>query len=143
MTAALPIPDGPIIPADELRVEAYRASGPGGQGVNTTDSAVRLRFRLMASTVLRWDQKERIAAAMPGQLTDDGELLVASSRHRSQHMNLEDARKRLAALISQHLRPPPPRHATKPTYGSQRRRIEAKKERSGTKAMRGRPSDDD
>jgi ribosome-associated protein len=143
MTAPLPIPDGPVIPADELRVEVYRASGPGGQGVNTTDSAVRLRFRLMHSSVLRWDQKQRIAEAMPSQITDDGELLVASSRHRSQHMNLEDARRRLAVLIGQHLRPPPPRHATRPTLGSQKRRMEAKKVRSGTKALRGRPSDDE
>lgn len=130
------------IPASDLTYEFARSGGPGGQHVNTTDSSVRLRFALRRTAAIGPAVKERIARARPGSLTKDGELLVTCERHRSRHMNLEEARDKLAELVREHLVPPKPRHATKPTRSSKERRLDKKSARGKTKSMRGRVNED-
>lgn len=137
------IPRGLIIPAAELHEHFTRSSGPGGQSVNTTDSRVQLRFDIAASAALDERQRTRVLTALAQRLSGT-ELIVDSAEHRSQLRNRTAARERLAAALRESLAPPPPtRRATKPTRGSQRRRLQTKKRRSQVKAGRGRPRTDD
>jgi ribosome-associated protein len=132
------VPDGLTVPAAELLERFSRSPGPGGQSVNTADSRVELVFDVARSTVLTEGQRRRALARLAGQLVD-GSVVVVASEHRSQHRNRVAARERLADLLRTALAPPPPpRRATKPTRGSQRRRLEAKRQRGRTKALRGR-----
>lgn len=139
--APLAIDDRIVIPPWDLVVETMRASGPGGQGVNTTDSAVRLRFQLDACTAIAPGVKRRIREARPNDVTREGELLIHVETGRSQHDNLAEARERLVAIVRACLRPPKPRIATRPSKASQRRRVEGKKQRSEVKKGRGKVSD--
>jgi ribosome-associated protein len=132
------LPQGLVLPAVELVERFSRSTGPGGQSVNTTDSRVELVFDVASSTALSDPQRRRALARLAGQLVD-GSVVMVASEHRSQHRNRVAARERLADLLRRALAPPPPpRHPTKPTKGSQRRRLKAKKERGATKALRGR-----
>jgi ribosome-associated protein len=129
---------GLVIPASELVERFSRSSGPGGQGVNTTDSRVELLFEPATSTALDETQRERVSLALADRLVG-GRISVVASEHRSQLRNREVARDRLIELLRTALTPPPAaRRATKPTRGSQRRRLENKKRRSDLKAGRGR-----
>ncbi len=140
IAAAPGLRHGLVIPAVELVERFSRSSGPGGQGVNTTDSRVELVFDAEASTALTPTQRERLTTALAGRLVG-GRITVVASEHRSQLRNRAAARDRLADLLREGLAPPPPdRRATKPTRGSQRRRIEGKKRRSQVKSGRGRIS---
>ena len=132
------LPQGLVLPAVELVERFSRSAGPGGQSVNTTDSRVELVFDVASSTALSDPQRRRALARLAGQLVD-GSVVMVASEHRSQHRNRVAARERLADLLRGALAPPPPaRRPTKPTKGSQRRRLKAKKERGATKALRGR-----
>lgn len=135
------LPGGLVIPASEL-VERYsRSSGPGGQGVNTTDSRVQLSFDVAASTVLSEVQRTRLLRRLRSRL-DTGVLTVDASEHRSQWRNREAARVRLAGLLREALAPPPPpRRATRPTRGSVDRRLAGKRRRAEVKLQRSRPTD--
>jgi ribosome-associated protein len=105
--------------------------------VNTTDSRVEIAFDVAASTALTEDLRAR---ALRNLGTD--RIVITASEHRSQHRNRVAARQRLADRLRTALAPPPlPRVPTKPTRGSQRRRIEGKKRRSQVKALRGRVRD--
>ncbi len=129
---------GLVIPAAELVERFSRSSGPGGQGVNTTDSRVELVFDVEASTALTPVQRERLTTSLAGRLVA-GRVTVVASEQRSQLRNRATARERLVDLLREGLAPPPPaRRATKPTQGSERRRIEGKKRRSQVKSGRGR-----
>ncbi len=140
---AISVPGGPTIPSSDLRAETFRSGGPGGQHANTSDTAVRLRFDLAGCTVLAQGVKRRIRADMPSNITDDGELLLVCSSNRSQKQNFDDVRQRLAQIISRNLLPPKRRRATRPTRGSQRRRVEGKKQRGNTKKLRKKVSSRD
>jgi ribosome-associated protein len=132
------LPQGLVLPAAELVERFSRSAGPGGQSVNTTDSRVELVFDVASSTALSDSQRRRALARLAGRLVD-GAVVMVASEHRSQHRNRVAARERLADLLRRALAPPPPsRRPTKPTRGSQRRRLKAKKERGATKALRGR-----
>ena len=132
------LPQGLVLPGAELVERFSRSSGPGGQSVNTTDSRVELVFDVASSTALSDPQRRRARTRLAGQLVD-GTVVTVASEHRSQHRNRVAARERLADLLRRSLAPPPPsRRPTKPTRGSQRRRLKAKKERGATKALRGR-----
>jgi ribosome-associated protein len=125
-----------VIPAAELRWRFSRASGPGGQGVNTTDSRVELVFDLAASPSVPDPLRRRALARLQGRLTA-GELVVVAAEHRSQWRNRQAARQRLADLLARALAPPPPpRRPTRPTRASQRRRLEIKRQRGSLKAER-------
>jgi len=132
------IPRGLSVPAAELVERFSRSPGPGGQSVNTADSRVELVYDVARSTALTEPRRRRAVERLAGRLVD-GSLVVVASEHRSQHRNRVAARERLAALLREALAPPPPpRRPTNPTRGSQRRRLEAKKQRGETKALRGR-----
>ncbi|MFS3128131.1 alternative ribosome rescue aminoacyl-tRNA hydrolase ArfB [Nocardioides sp. Bht2] len=135
------IPTGLLIPAGELVETFTHASGPGGQGVNTTDSRVQLSLDLATTSALTSAQRaraiERLAARLVGTV-----LTISASENRSQLRNRAAARERLAALLRQALAPEPVRRPTRPTRGSQRRRLEAKSQRSETKRNRQRPGRD-
>jgi ribosome-associated protein len=135
------LPDGLTIPAGELVERFSRSPGPGGQSVNTSDSRVELVLDVAATTVLTDGQRRRALQRLAGQLVD-GTVVITASEHRSQHRNRVAARERLAELLRTALAPPPPpRRATRPTKGSQQRRLDAKKQRGRTKALRGRVRD--
>ncbi len=128
-----------IIPAAELTWRFSRASGPGGQHVNTTDTRVQVSWDVSASTVLSESQRRRLLSRL-GSRHRDGVVTVSSSEHRSQMRNREEASGKLADLIGAALAPPPRRRRpTKPTRGSMRRHQESKRRRSETKKLRRRP----
>ena len=124
------------IPAAELSWRFSRSSGPGGQGVNTTDSRVELSWDLAGSDLLPEALRERALTQLGPRLVN-GVLTITASEHRSQLRNREAAAARLAALVGGAIAPPPrARRATKPTRGSVERRIGEKKRRSQTKRNR-------
>jgi ribosome-associated protein len=126
----------------ELDIKAARASGPGGQHVNKTSSAIELRFDVANSPSLAEDVKARLTKIAGSRMTLEGELLIFAQTHRSQEMNRQDAIGRLVALIQKAAEAPKPRKRTRPTRASKERRLAAKTRRSGVKAMRGRPEQD-
>jgi len=130
-----------VIPAGELSERFSRSSGPGGQGVNTTDSRVELSFDVARSpTVPPW-LRDRLLARLSSRLVD-GVVTVVASERRAQLTNRNTARERLAALLRTAAEPPPPRRRpTKPTRGSKERRLAAKKRHSQKKRTR-RSTDD-
>lgn len=145
--ADLTVPPGPglvggmTIPAGELLERFSRSSGPGGQGVNTTDSRVELIYRPHSSIAvaeLSEPVRHRLLANLERQLVN-GQLVFVASEHRAQRQNRVAARQRLVdALRSAAAPPPASRRATRPTRGSQLRRLESKRQRSQVKAGRGR-----
>lgn len=136
------IPHGLRVPAAELVEQFSRSSGPGGQGVNTTDSRVQLSWDLGTTTALNESQRDRalegLASALAGSV-----VIIAASEHRSQRQNRRAARERLASLLRDALAPETTRRPTRPTRGSRRRRLKAKRQRSQVKANRRRPGTED
>ncbi|MFE3779817.1 alternative ribosome rescue aminoacyl-tRNA hydrolase ArfB [Amycolatopsis sp. NPDC059090] len=142
MGEAVRVGAGFVIPGAELRERFSRSSGPGGQGVNTTDSRVELSFDVASSAVIPPALKERITARLGTRLVD-GVLTIAASEYRSQLMNRDAARERLADVLTKASAPPPAkRRPTKPSRGSKERRLAAKKRRSDVKRGRGGRYDD-
>ena len=125
-----------VIPSKELKWRFSRASGPGGQGVNTTDSRVELIFDVKNSSVITHFQKKRLLERLENRLVD-GYLRVVASEERSQYQNRQFASNRMAALLREGLKPQPKaRRRTKPTRASQKRRLESKKKRGALKQNR-------
>lgn len=137
---ALRLQDGRAIPAHELLWSFARASGPGGQSVNTTDSAVRLSWDVSASRILTPEERALVARRLSARMT--GTLVVVTAReHRSQWANRSAAAQRLARLVDGALAPPGPhRKATKPTGAARAKRFQGKRARGELKRMRQRPS---
>ena len=132
----LPVTGSLVLPAGVLRWRFSRSSGPGGQGVNTADSRVELSVDVGELPGLSDAQRERLVSRLGSRLVD-GVLTIAASEHRQQLRNRSAARERLAAVLRAALAPPPPsRRRTKPTRGSQERRIQAKKQRGELKKQR-------
>jgi ribosome-associated protein len=134
-----------VVPVAELEFRASRASGPGGQGVNTTDSRVELRFDLAGSPSLSAEDKERALRRLGPRLDRGGVLRVVAQAQRSQLANRRAATERFAELLSAALATPKARTPTRPTRAAAARRVEAKRRRSDTKRLRERPRrpDDD
>jgi ribosome-associated protein len=132
----LRVTDRLTIPADELEWRFSRSSGPGGQGVNTTDSRVELSWDLAGSPVLPPVLKERAVSRLAGRLVD-GTITVTASEFRSQLRNREAAATRLAALLAAAIAAPPrTRRPTRPTRGAVERRLASKKHRGQLKRGR-------
>jgi ribosome-associated protein len=134
---------GPIvIPGRELEWTAVRASGPGGQNVNKVSSKVELRFDVARTRAFGEEVRRRLMALAHSRIGEDGVLQITSQLTRDQPKNLEDARRKLAALIETALVVPRARRATRPTASSKRRRLEEKRHRAEKKHARSRTRDD-
>jgi ribosome-associated protein len=125
-----------VVPASELRWRFSRSSGPGGQGVNTTDSRVELLFDVATSSALSPFLRDRAVDRLGDRLVD-GVLTVTASEHRSQLRNREAAAARLVSILRGAVAPPASaRRPTKPSRGANERRLEDKKARARRKADR-------
>jgi ribosome-associated protein len=128
-----------VIPVAELEFRASRASGPGGQGVNTTDSRVELRFDLANSPSLPPEAKELALRRLGPRLDSGGVLRVVAQAQRSQLANRRAATERFAELMANALATPRPRRPTRPSRAAAARRVETKRRRAEVKRLRGRP----
>ncbi len=138
---AIPVTRTISIDSDELQESFTRAGGPGGQHVNTTDSAVLLRFDVGASPSLPEAVKHRLAVLAGSRMTQGGVLVLRSEGARSQLLNRQEVRERLLDLIREATVVPKRRRPTKPSKAAKARRLEGKTKRSGVKALRGRVVD--
>ena len=129
--------DPPQVRESEVRIEAVRATGAGGQNVNKVSSAIHLRFDIAASS-LPAGVKARLLALKDRRITREGVVVIKAWQHRSQDLNRQDALERLHQLVARAARPPKRRIPTRPTGASQARRIESKIKRGRLKALRGK-----
>lgn len=129
----------PIKP-EEAEFSAIRAQGAGGQNVNKVSNAVHLRYDLRRCS-LPEEVKARLLAHADQRISEDGVVVIKAQRSRSLVQNRADALVRLQALVDRFSQAPNPRKATRPTRGSQQRRLQSKAERGALKEQRGRVSE--
>ena len=124
------------IPATELGLAFARSGGPGGQNVNKVASKVELRWNPTTSAALTNDDRNWLLSRLASKLTTDGTLIVTSTKTRDQIKNRDDAMSKLTLIVRTALDRPKARKPTKPSKGSKRRRVEAKRHRSEIKRNR-------
>ncbi len=124
-----------LIPESEYALTAMRSQGAGGQNVNKVSSAIHLRFDIRASS-LSLPHQLRLMALRDSRITSEGVIIIKAQQHRSQEMNKQDAIERLHALVNSVAKAPEIRRATRPTLGSQKRRLASKTQRGEIKANR-------
>jgi ribosome-associated protein len=127
------------IPVEELHFRVSRSGGPGGQGVNTTDSRVELLFDLAGSPSLSDEQKQRAIRRLGRRVDPGGTLRVVAQTYRSQLANRRVAVERFAALLAGALAVQRSRRPTRPSAGAAARRLDTKRRRATTKQLRRRP----
>jgi ribosome-associated protein len=130
-----------VIPAAELEWQFVRSSGPGGQHVNRTSSKAILRFDARHSPSLPESVRRRLLHLVAARLTQEGHLVITSQRFRDQPQNVSDCLAKLSTLVERAFRPPPVRKRTKVPRSAVARRLEGKRQRGATKAMRRRPAE--
>ena len=141
--AMIRITDSISLDEREIEENFVRSTGPGGQNVNKLSTAVQLRFDVRRSPSLLPAVRARLERLAGRRLTTEGVLIITAQRHRTQERNRQEARERLVDLIRRAAEPPKPRHPTRPTLGSKRRRLEGKTRRSRLKRLRGaKPTED-
>lgn len=131
------------IPERDLEISFVRSAGPGGQNVNKVSSAAQLRFNLAGTRILDAASKARAAVLAGQRLSGDGWIQIIARTHRTQEGNRRDAMERLQALIAQARIAPKKRRPTRPTRGSQERRLEGKTLHKQHKRLRSRVRADD
>jgi ribosome-associated protein len=124
------------IPDDELHFSFARSSGPGGQNVNKVNSKATLHWHVVASQALPDDIRARFLSTYAGRLTNEGAIVISSQESRDQPQNVAICREKLSEMIRAVLVAPKKRRPTKPTKGSQRRRLTEKKNRGDIKQGR-------
>lgn len=143
MAAMIRITPSIAIGEEELQESFIRASGPGGQHVNKTSSAVELRFDARRSPNLPDRVRDRLAELAGQRMTQEGVIVLVAQAHRSQALNRKDALDRLVGLIREASVRKPIRRPTRPTFASTQRRLDAKDKRSTVKSLRGRGTHDE
>lgn len=133
----LVVKPGLAIPLAEIVMDAIRAQGPGGQNVNKVSSAIHLRFDVAASS-LPEAVKAQLLALGDQRISSAGVVVIKAGDSRSREANRQEALRRLAELVAMAAHVPKRRRPTKPTLGSQRRRLEGKRQRGEIKAGRGK-----
>ncbi|MDA0335701.1 MAG: alternative ribosome rescue aminoacyl-tRNA hydrolase ArfB [bacterium] len=140
---AVDLPGGVRIPLAELAFSFVRSPGPGGQHVNKTSTRVELRFDLLGSPSLPDGLRQRSRSRLQSRLNAAGQLVIASSQHRSQMRNRIDCINRFAELMGAAIKPPAPkRRKTRPGRAAVARRLDGKKKNSTKKTRRRRPGPD-
>ncbi len=127
-----------MLEPDDLAWTAIRAQGAGGQNVNKTSSAIHLRFDI-ANASLPASVKRRLLNSGDRRINQDGVLVIKAQQHRTQARNRRDALERLAALVDAAAATRKKRIPTQPGRGARERRLDSKKQRSRTKALRRKP----
>jgi ribosome-associated protein len=124
------------IPDEELSFSFILSSGPGGQNVNKSETAIQLRFDVRNSPSLSAEIKKRLVILAGSHITKDGILFIKAKRYRSQEQNRTEATNRLRVLVERAVQRPKVRRSTKPSLSARIRRVETKKKRGAIKQQR-------